>query len=93
MTGRKGRVVRNAGGRVGYELRGKGDDDVDSININECNKFMRGTKNIAIISDAASTGISLHASRQCKNQKRRVHITLELPWVAGMSFLPDLCTL
>uniref|UniRef100_A0A0K2TS10 Protein strawberry notch n=1 Tax=Lepeophtheirus salmonis TaxID=72036 RepID=A0A0K2TS10_LEPSM len=82
MTGRKGRVVQAQNGDVRYESRSEFDVPLETLNITEKNRFMRGEKDVAIISEAASSGISLQADRRVKNRKRRVHMTLELPWSA-----------
>lgn len=96
QTGRRARLVRHATGasfvvdvreqqasKGGTNLAG---DGCESVNIKERKDFMDGKKLVAIISDAASTGISLHASiAGAKNQRRRVHCTLELSWSADKS--------
>jgi len=84
MTGRKGRVVMDdKTGEFRYESRSADESvSLEMLNCTEKDRFMNGEKNVAIISEAASSGISLQADRRVKNRKRRIHMTLELPWSA-----------
>lgn len=76
MTGRKARLVRQQGvvggakGGVKWEARNASgvaaNATLDLINVHERQMFLNLEKRIAIISEAASAGISLHADRcQC----------------------------
>ena len=80
MTGRKSvRVWLDGEGKWADKPKKKPD------NITEKDQFLSGRKLVAIISEAASTGISLHAARSLPeghNRRRRYHITIELPWSA-----------
>jgi hypothetical protein len=83
LTGRSGRIVRLSKKRFVYSKRGADIDASERINLVEKRAFMNGEKSFAIISDAASTGISLHAARgSTASHKRRIHYTIELPWSA-----------
>nr|CAB3265878.1 protein strawberry notch homolog 1 [Phallusia mammillata] len=82
MTGRKGRVIATDEGNVEYQSRAESDVPVELLNLTEKQRFMDGDKNIAIISEAASSGISLQSDKRARNQRRRMHVTLELPWSA-----------
>lgn len=98
MTGRSGRILRQRNGKYKYAKRFGGpskqksfalnapvtrEDEQDRLNIVEKRKFMEGKKSVAIISDAASTGISLHSDKRCQSgHKRRVHFTIEVCSIA-----------
>jgi hypothetical protein len=74
ITGRTQRQVRQADGSFRLERRPSKEMEMAA--------FMGDRKRVAIISEAGSTGISLHADPRCENQRRRTHITIELPWAA-----------
>lgn len=94
LTGRKSRIVRrrpagafaiaaqNNKDVYRIEKRGDSEGSAKALNVREKELFMSGKKLVAVISDAASTGISLHADKRAANQRRRVQITPELPWSA-----------
>ena len=73
-------------GRWEYVQRCKEkDSDELTLNIEERKNFQDGKKLVAIISEACSSGISLQADRRVSNQRRRVHITMQLPWAADQA--------
>uniref|UniRef100_A0A7N0RBP2 PHD-type domain-containing protein n=1 Tax=Kalanchoe fedtschenkoi TaxID=63787 RepID=A0A7N0RBP2_KALFE len=83
ITGRRGMLVRAIVGKgVTYQSRNKKEVTMEMVNMHEKQLFMDGKKLVAIISEAGSAGVSLQADRRVLNQKRRVHITIELPWSA-----------
>lgn len=77
LTGRSRRPVR-VGKEVHMEDRG------EDCNLEEQRAFQSGQKCVAIITEAASAGISLHSDRRLPPAARRPRymISIELPWEA-----------
>nr|CAB3485712.1 unnamed protein product [Digitaria exilis] len=69
ITGRRGMLIRASDGKgVVYQARNAKEVSMEMINMHEKQQFMDGKKLIAIISEAGSAGVSLHADRRAKNQ-------------------------
>eukprot|EP00929_Paragymnodinium_shiwhaense_P096667 TRINITY_DN5834_c0_g1_i1.p1 TRINITY_DN5834_c0_g1~~TRINITY_DN5834_c0_g1_i1.p1 ORF type:complete len:1601 (+),score=322.62 TRINITY_DN5834_c0_g1_i1:93-4895(+) len=89
MSGRTHRSYRTASGEVQMEPRSRGkaaQGGVESVNVSEQRAFQRGQKHFAVITEAASAGISLHSDRRevrgGSGARPRRMICLELPWAA-----------
>lgn len=82
LTGRKSRLIKSVAGTVRLAKRNENGVSMERQNLHEKELFMSGKKLVAIISEAASSGISLQADKRVPNQRQRVHITLELAWSA-----------
>jgi len=83
LTGRSRRLIRDPRTRkVEYKKRAPEGVPMQRVNVHAMEQFQEGRCRVAIISDAGSLGISLHASNRAANRQRRVHITLELGWSA-----------
>lgn len=82
MTGRKTRLVKLSNGEHAYRPRGIAGIPQRQTNLHELQNFQGGRKRIAIMSEVAATGDSLHSDKRAVNQQRREHIAAELKWSA-----------
>ncbi|KAH0474959.1 MAG: hypothetical protein KVP17_004049 [Porospora cf. gigantea B] len=79
LSGRSVRLVKTANG-VSMVCRKA--VNCESVNVEEARAFQTGLKRVAIITEAASQGISLHADKSRGPSRVRVMMCLELPWAA-----------
>lgn len=82
MTGRKNRLVKLSNGDFAYRPRGIAGVPQRQTNLHELQNFQGKRKRIAIMSEVAATGDSLHSDKRAINQQRREHIAAELKWSA-----------
>jgi len=82
MTGRKMRLVKLSNGDYAYRPRGIAGVPQRQMNLHELQNFQGKRKRIAIMSEVAATGDSLHSDKRAINQQRREHIAAELKWSA-----------
>eukprot|EP00434_Breviolum_minutum_P007886 symbB.v1.2.006958.t1/scaffold416.1/size293898/17 len=80
LTGRQRRLVFNElTNETRFEERSEG------ANLEELRAFQMGEKHVAIVTEAASAGISLHCDRRLPEaaQRPRYMISIEMPWEAA----------
>jgi hypothetical protein len=77
LSGRSVRQVRVGTSWTAQRRRNNADS-----NNQERAAFQAGEKKFAVITGAASAGISLHAEKSCANQRPRVMLITELTWAA-----------
>ncbi len=82
MTGRKMRLVKLSNGEFAHRPRGIAGIPQRQTNLHELQQFQGKRKRIAIMSEVAATGDSLHSDKRAINQQRREHIAAELKWSA-----------
>lgn len=86
LSGRNHRLVRLPGGGWQVEARQCGDGPACGVNLREQEAFQGGEKHVAIITEAASTGISLHSDQRRLAvgflPRPRTMILAELGWSA-----------
>src|SRR5258708_20014163 len=81
ITGRTRRLIRDSQTqKTEYKKRAPEGVAMHRVNVHGMEQFQDGKCRVAIISDAGSMGISLHASNRAANRQRPLHITLELAW-------------
>ncbi|KAH8416766.1 hypothetical protein KR222_003697 [Zaprionus bogoriensis] len=80
MTRRRGRLLKANEETYQYEVRGRTDAMLDQENSRERQNFLSNRKHVAIITEAATCGMSLHSGADAVNQRTRQHICMELPW-------------
>lgn len=80
ITMRRSRGVKTADETYHYEMRAQTDAAVDQLNFRELQSFCNGSKQVALITEAATCGASLVQADAAGNQRQVQHFTMELPW-------------
>jgi len=77
ISGRQNRIVKGKPER--RKIKGV---PRKQLNLHETQRFQNKDVRVALITGAATTGISLHSDKEAKNQERRVFYAMQLSWSA-----------
>lgn len=80
ITMRRSRVLKTQDDTYHYQMRAQTDAALDQLNFREIQSFLSGSKQVALITEAATCGVSLVQGDGAGNQRKVQHFTMELPW-------------